>query len=207
MIDVIIADDHPVVRAGLRALIEMQPGMRVVADFDSAEELLRYLHSGGSGSVVLLDLRFGTNRLGGAEATRQIVAAGGPSVLILTTYDTDTDILAAIEAGATGYLLKDSPTEELTAAIRSAAAGEVALGPAIQRRLMGRMRQPVTALTLRELEVLGLVADGASNGAIARALSVTIATVKTHLAHVYGKLGVSSRTEAVAVARRRGLVE
>ncbi|SPT54181.1 Nitrogen regulation protein C [Actinomyces bovis] len=207
MIEVIITDDHPVVRAGLRALIEMQPDMQVVADFGSAEELLRHLRDGGSCSVLLLDLRFGANRLGGAEATRQIVADGGPPVLILTTYDTDTDILAAIDAGATGYLLKDSPTEELTSAIRSAAVGEVALGPAVQRRLMSRMRQPVTALTARELEVLVLVADGASNESIARQLFLSVATVKTHLAHVYEKLGVSSRTEAVAVARRRGMVE
>ncbi|RRD47085.1 response regulator transcription factor [Tessaracoccus sp. OH4464_COT-324] len=205
MIEVVIADDHPVVRAGLRALVEAQPDMTVVRDFDRAEALVDFVISGGQASVLLLDLRFGAG-LSGAEATRAIVAGGGPPVLILTTYDTDGDILSAIEAGATGYLLKDSPTEELTAAIRAAAAGEVTLGPSVQRRLLGRMRAPMLALSARELEVLQLVADGASNDAIAARLVLSRATVKTHLTHIYEKLGVGSRTEAVAVARRRGVL-
>lgn len=207
MIDVIITDDHPVVRAGLRALIDAQPDMHVVRDFGSAEDLLAHLRAGGSASVLLLDLRFGEGRMSGARATGEIVRDGGPPVLILTTYDTDGDILSAIEAGATGYLLKDSPTDELTAAIRAAAAGEVTLGPTVQRRLLGRMRRPGVSLSLRELEVLQLVADGASNDEVAERLVLSRATVKTHLAHVYEKLGVGSRTEAVAVARRQGLLD
>lgn len=207
MIDVVITDDHPVVRAGLRALVEAQDDMRVIADFGSAEELIAHVATGTQASVLLLDLRFGDRRMTGAEATGRIVELGGPPVLILTTYDTDTDILTAVEAGATGYLLKDSPTEELTAAIRAAAAGEVALGPAVQRRLLKRMRTPGVSLTLRELEVLNLVARGSSNESIAETLFLSLATVKTHLAHVYDKLGVSSRTEAVAVARRKGLLD
>ena len=156
--------------------------------------------------VLLLDLQFGPGRLGGAEATRQIVAADGPPVLILTTYGSDADILSAIEAGASGYLLKDAPTDELAAAIRAAASGAVALGPAIQARLLDRMRRPTLSLTARELEVLRLVALGRSNDAIARELFLSRATVKSHLAHVYDKLGVQSRTEAIAVARQRGLL-
>ncbi|MGJ3509079.1 response regulator transcription factor [Enemella sp. A6] len=206
MIRVILTDDHPVVRAGLRALVEAQPDMTVVADYDTCEDLLTALRSGTTADVLLLDLRFGEDRMSGAEATAEIVADGGPPVLVLTTYGTDNDILTAVEAGATGYLLKDSPTDELTAAIRAAAAGEVTLGPAIQRRLLGRMRRPTLSLSLRELEVLELVAEGASNDAIAERLFISRATVKTHLAHIFGKLSVSSRTEAVAVARRRGLL-
>lgn len=213
VICVIITDDHPVVRAGLRALIDSQPDMAVLADFDTAEDLLAHLRrpadegdAPGRPDLVLLDLRLGEGRLSGVDATAAIVADGGPPVLILTTFDTDADILGAVEAGATGYLLKDSPTEELTAAIRAAASGSTTLGPSIQQRLLGRLRRPAVALSLRELEVLGLVAEGASNDAIAAALVVTRATVKTHLAHVYEKLGVASRTEAVAVARRRGIL-
>lgn len=207
MINVVITDDHPVVRAGLRALVEAQPDMHVIADFEAAEHLVAHVAAGTEASVLLLDLRFGEGRLGGAEATERIVALGGAPVLILTTFETDTDILTAVEAGATGYLLKDSPTDELMAAIRAAAAGEVALGPSVQRRLMGRMRRPGVSLSLRELEVLNLVAEGASNEAIAERLFLSRATVKTHLAHVYDKLGVNSRTEAVAVARRQGLLD
>ncbi|ACQ80732.1 two component transcriptional regulator, LuxR family [Beutenbergia cavernae DSM 12333] len=206
MIDIVLADDHPVVRAGIRAVVESQPDMRVVAEVSTAEELVRRVRLGVDADVVLCDLRFGPDGLGGAEATREIVAAGGPPVLILTTYDTDADILAAIEAGARGYLLKEAPTEELAQAIRAAAAGEVALGPAVQRRLLGRMRSPGLALTRRELEVLELVARGRSNDDVARELFLSRATVKTHLAHVYDKLGVDSRTAAVAVARQRGLL-
>ncbi|HWK92161.1 MAG TPA: response regulator transcription factor [Luteimicrobium sp.] len=206
MIDVLLADDHPVVRAGLRALVEGEADMRVVGEFDTAEALVRAVGLGEAADVVLLDLRFGDGRMGGAEAARELVRLGGPAVLVLTTYDSDADILEAVEAGATGYLLKDAPTAELTAAIRSAAAGVVALGPAVQRRLLSRVRAPGTALSRRELEVLGLVAQGASNDDVARALFLSRATVKSHLVHVYEKLGVDSRTAAVAEARRRGLL-
>ena len=206
MIDVVLTDDHPVVRAGLRAVIENEPDMRVVAELATAEELVAHVRDGGRGDVLLVDLQFGPGRLGGAEATRRIVQAGGPPVLILTTYGSDTDILTSIEAGALGYLLKDAPADELTSAIRAAASGSVTLGPAVQARLVERMRRPDVSLTLRELEVLRMVAQGRSNDAIARDLVITRATVKSHLAHAYDKLGVQSRTEAVAVARGRGLL-
>lgn len=206
MIDVVLTDDHPVVRAGLRAVIESQPDMRVIAELGTAEELVARVRRGKPADVLLVDLQFGPDRLSGAEATRQIVQAGGPPVLILTIYGSDTDILTAVEAGASGYLLKDAPTEELTIAIRAAAAGAITLGPAIQARLLDRIRRPAVSLTLRELEVLGMVALGRSNDTIARELFLSRATVKSHLAHTYDKLGVQSRTEAVAVARERGLL-
>lgn len=205
MIEVVLADDHPVVRAGLRAVIDGQPDMRVVAEVGTAEDLVRWTATHRA-DVVLLDLRFGPGRLTGAEATAQVVAAGGPAVLILTTYGSDADILAAVEAGATGYLLKDAPTEELTRAVRAAADGQVALGPTVQRRLLGRLRAPGISLTSRELDVLRLVAEGHSNERIARELVISAATVKTHLGHLYEKLGVRSRTRAVAVARERGIL-
>ncbi|BDZ41822.1 hypothetical protein GCM10025865_11210 [Paraoerskovia sediminicola] len=129
MIAVALTDDHPVVRAGLRAVLDGQDDMRVVAEHETAEELVEHVLEGIAADVLLLDLRFGEGRLGGAAATRQIVAAGGPPVLILTTYDSDADILAAIEAGASGYLLKDAPTAELAAAIRAAAAGRPRSAP------------------------------------------------------------------------------
>ncbi|MFD6447338.1 response regulator [Promicromonospora sp. NPDC060204] len=206
MIDVVVADDHPVVRAGLRAVIDGQPDMRVVHETSTAEELLRWLDGPGRADVVLLDLRFGDTRMGGAEATGSIVRRHATAVLVVTTYGTDADILAAVEAGATGYLLKDAPTEELARAIRSAAAGEVALGAGVQRRLLGRVRAPGETLSARELEVLRLVAAGRSNDAVARELFVSVATVKSHLAHINTKLGTQSRTEAVAAARERGML-
>lgn len=206
MIDVVLTDDHPVVRAGLRAVIDSEPDMHVVEEFSTAEALLAHVRRGGRADVLLLDLQFGPGRLGGADATWQIVQAGGPPVLILTTYGSDSDILTAVEAGATGYLLKDAPTDELASAIRAAAAGSVTLGPAVQARLVDRMRRPGISLTLRELEILRMVALGRSNDAIARELVISRATVKSHLAHAYDKLGVQSRTEAVAVARERGLL-
>ncbi|SFO17200.1 two component transcriptional regulator, LuxR family [Pseudonocardia ammonioxydans] len=206
MIDIVLTDDHPVVRAGIRAVVETEPDMHVVRECATTDELVSWITTGGRADVVLLDLRFGSAQRGGVDATRDLVAAGGPPILILTTYDTDGDILAAVEAGATGYLLKDAPTEELTAAIRAAAAGETTLGPTIQQRLLTRLRRPDTSLTLRELDVLRLVSDGRSNDAIARELSLSRATVKSHLAHVYNKLGVQSRTAALSVARGRGIL-
>ncbi|MDO8145874.1 MULTISPECIES: response regulator [unclassified Isoptericola] len=206
MIDLVIADDHPVVRAGLRAVVESTGDLRVVHEVATAEELLAWLADGGTADVVLLDLRFGPDRLTGAEATRTVVDRYAVPVLVVTTYGSDAEILSAVEAGATGYLLKDAPTEELAGAVRAAAAGRTVLDPAVQRRLLGRVRQPFEALSSRELEVLALVAAGRSNEAVARELVVSVATVKTHLTHVNTKLGTRSRTEAVAVARERGLL-
>ncbi|MFG3418016.1 response regulator [Micromonospora sp. NPDC049460] len=204
-IRLLLADDHPVVRAGLRAVLATEPDLEVVAEAATAEQAV-VLAEPDRVDVVLMDLQFGAG-MHGAEATAAITArAGGPVVLVLTTYDTDADILAAVEAGASGYLLKDAPPEELAAAVRAAAAGRSALAPAVAHRLMDRMRAPGTALSRRETEVLQLVADGLSNQQISRRLHVSHATVKTHLVHVYGKLGVDSRTAAVAAARARGLI-
>lgn len=206
-IRLLLADDHPVVRAGLRAVLETEPGFVVVADVATTEAAVELAADPELGvDVVLMDLQFGGKMLG-SQATATITAVqGAPAVLILTTYDTDADILAAIEAGATGYLLKDAPPDELANAVRTAAAGKSALAPAVALRLMDRMRDPATALTTRETEILQLVADGLSNAAISRRLFLSQATVKSHLAHIYTKLDVDSRTSAVAAATAKGLI-
>ncbi|MEU3449284.1 response regulator transcription factor [Streptomyces thermolilacinus] len=206
-IRLLLADDHPVVRAGLRAVLDTEPGFEVVAEAATAEDAVERAAAGGV-DVVLMDLRFGPDGMHGSEATAAITARGGdaPRVLVLTTYDTDADILAAVEAGASGYLLKDAPPEELAAAVRTAAAGRSALAPAVAHRLMHRLRAPGQALTRRELEVLGLVAEGLSNQQISKRLFLSQATVKSHLVHVFAKLSVESRTAAVAEARARGLL-
>ncbi|NML51308.1 response regulator transcription factor [Streptomyces sp. R302] len=201
----LLADDHPVVRAGLRAVLDTEPGFTVVAEAATAERAVELAAAGGV-DVVLMDLQFGAG-MHGSEATAAITAVpGGPRVLVLTTYDTDADILAAVEAGASGYLLKDAPPEELAAAVRTAAAGQSALAPAVAHRLMDRMRTPAEALTKRELEVLQLVGEGLSNQQISKVLFLSQATVKSHLVHVFAKLGVDSRTAAVAAARERRLI-
>ncbi|MFK0251614.1 response regulator [Amycolatopsis azurea] len=204
-IRLLLADDHPIVRAGLRAVLETEPGLVVTAEAATAEEAVARAAEGGI-DVVLMDLRFGSG-MTGAEATAVITARpDAPRVLIVTTYDTDADTLPAIEAGATGYLLKDAPPEDLAAAVRTAAAGRTTLAPTVADRLMNRVRMPTTALTLREIEVLVLVADGLSNRAIADRLHLTEGTVKSHLARSYTKLGVDSRTAAVATATDLGLI-
>ncbi|MFF6902123.1 response regulator [Streptomyces hydrogenans] len=205
LIRLLLADDHPVVRAGLRAVLDTEPGFTVVGEAATAERAMELAAAGGV-DVVLMDLQFGAG-MHGSEATAAITAVpGGPRVLVLTTYDTDADILAAVEAGASGYLLKDAPPEELAAAVRTAAAGQSALAPAVAHRLMDRMRTPAEALTKRELEVLQLVGEGLSNQQISKALFLSQATVKSHLVHVFAKLGVDSRTAAVAAARERRLI-
>lgn len=203
-IRLLLADDHPVVRAGLRAVLDTEPDFAVVAEAATAEQAVEL--AAGPVDVVLMDLQFGPG-MHGSEATAAITARpGAPRVLVLTTYDTDADILAAVEAGASGYLLKDAPPEELAAAVRTAAAGQSALAPAVALRLMDRMRTPAEALTKRELEVLQLVADGLSNQQISKRLFLSQATVKSHLVHIYAKLGVDSRTSAVAAAATRRLI-
>ncbi|AJF68030.1 response regulator [Streptomyces vietnamensis] len=204
-IRLLLADDHPVVRAGLRAVLDTEPDFAVVAEAATAERAVE-LAAAGDVDVVLMDLQFGAG-MHGSEATAAITAVpGGPKVLVLTTYDTDADILAAVEAGASGYLLKDAPPEELAAAVRTAAAGQSALAPAVAHRLMDRMRTPAEALTKRELEVLQLVGEGLSNQQISKALFLSQATVKSHLVHIFAKLGVDSRTAAVAAATARRLI-
>ncbi|GAA3148195.1 response regulator [Streptomyces echinatus] len=204
-IRLLLADDHPVVRAGLRAVLETEPGLTVVAEAATAEDAVARA-AAGDVDVVLMDLRFGKG-MGGAQATAAITARpGAPRVLIVTTYDSDADTLPAIEAGATGYLLKDAPPEELAAAVRTAAAGRTALAPTVAARLMNRLRAPGTALTARETEVLVLVAEGLSNQAIGERLHLTEGTVKSHLTRVYTKLDVDSRTAAVAAATGLGLI-
>ncbi|GAA3389316.1 response regulator transcription factor [Streptomyces roseoviridis] len=204
-IRLLLADDHPVVRAGLRAVLDTEPDFAVVGEAATAERAVELAAAGGV-DVVLMDLQFGAG-MHGSEATAAITAVrGGPRVLVLTTYDSDADILAAVEAGASGYLLKDAPPEELAAAVRTAAAGQSALAPAVAHRLMDRMRMPSEALTKRELEVLQLVGEGLSNQQISKALFLSQATVKSHLVHIFAKLGVDSRTAAVAAATARRLI-
>ncbi|TDD91748.1 response regulator transcription factor [Actinomadura darangshiensis] len=205
-IRILLVDDHPVVRSGIRAMLAGRSGFALVGEVATGEEGVaeaRRLQP----DVVLMDLRLGAG-VHGSEATRQITSAGAgaPRVLVLTTFDTDADILAAIEAGATGYLLKDAPPEKLFTAIRSAAAGDSTLAPSVASRLLGRMRSPVATLTARELQVLELVAEGLSNRQIGKRLFLSETTIKTHLVHIYAKLDVDSRTAAVAAATRRGLI-
>lgn len=205
MIRLVLSDDHPVVRAGMRALLEAEPDLAVVGEASSAEEAVSLATTPGV-DLVLMDLQF-PGRLQGVDATRRIRSTlGAPRVLVLTNYDTDADILGAIEAGASGYLLKDAPPGELVAAIRAAAAGESALAPAVASRLDASQRSPDQRLTVRESEVLALVAGGSTNREIGQALFLSEATVKSHLVHIFTKLGVGSRTAAVAKARELGAI-
>ena len=205
MIRLVIADDHPVVRAGLRALLDHEDGITVVGEASTPDEAVE-LAERENPDLVLMDLQFGADATG-AEATRRIRELEAPPyVLVLTNYDTDGDILSAVEAGASGYLLKDAPPAELIAAVRAAASGESALAPAIAGRLLNRMRAPQISLSRREIEVLDQVAAGRSNSEIAAALVVSETTVKSHLVHIFSKLDVSSRTAAVSVARQLGIL-
>lgn len=202
---VLVVDDHPMMRAGLTALFDTDPSIQVVAAVGTTAEALAVVSSERP-DVVLLDLQF-NRTFEGAQATRDIRALPDPpAVLILTNFDTDADIIEAIEAGAAGYLLKDAAPGDITAAIRAAAGGETALAPSVATRLFARMQQLHSALSVRELEVLALVACGHSNTVIARQLHLSETTVKSHLAHIYPKLGVNSRTAAVAEARKRGMI-
>nr|WP_251068447.1 response regulator transcription factor [Corynebacterium tuberculostearicum] len=212
VIRVLLADDHEIVRLGLRSVLEGAEDIDVVGEVATADAAVSAAQAGGI-DVILMDLRFGagvegTRVMGGAEATAQIRSAMAtpPKVLVVTNYDTDADILGAIEAGAVGYLLKDAPPQELLAAVRSTAEGDSALSPIVADRLMTRVRTPRTSLTPRELEVLQLVAAGASNRQIGQDLMLSEATVKSHLVHIYDKLGVRSRTSAVAAAREQGVL-
>ena len=204
-IRLLIVDDHPVVRDGLRGVFSGDAEFEVVGEAgDGAEALARAENL--DVDVVLMDLRM--PRMGGVEAIKRLRASDNRvPVLVLTTYDTDRDVLPAIEAGATGYLLKDSPREDLLRGVRAAFQGQSVLSPAVASRLMGQVRKPAQdELSRRELDVLRLVADGSPNREVARKLFISEATVKTHLLHLYDKLGVRDRASAVAEAYRRQLL-
>jgi DNA-binding NarL/FixJ family response regulator len=204
-IRVLIVDDHPVVRDGLRGVIDGQPDMHVVGEAGHGAEALARVEAEPV-DVVLMDLRMPT--MGGVEAIGQLRrTAPSVRVLVLTTFDTDRDVLPAIEAGATGYLLKDTPRDELLRAVRAAHRGEAVLSPAVAGRLMGQVRTPAQdTLSSRELEVLRLVAAGFTNREAAQKLFISEATVKTHLLHIYAKLGVRDRASAVAAGYQRALL-
>jgi DNA-binding NarL/FixJ family response regulator len=204
-IRIVIADDHPIVRSGLMGLLASQEDFDVVAEASDGRELVTAVQRTRP-DVVLTDLRM--PELDGVGAIREMCAAHpGLKVLVLTTYDTDADILRAVEAGATGYLLKETPREELFGAIRATALGKSVLSPSVASRLVGRARDPgEKALSAREIEVLMLVARGTSNKLIARALEIGETTVKTHLLHIFAKLGVDDRTAAVTTAVERGII-
>ncbi|HEY2505995.1 MAG TPA: response regulator transcription factor [Streptosporangiaceae bacterium] len=205
MLAVLIADDHPVVREGLRGMLAAEPGLTVVAEAASGDEAVA-MALAHRPDVVLMDLRMPGGD--GVQATAGIVAAvPATRVVVLTTYETDADIVRAVEAGATGYLLKDTPRSDLIAAIRAAARGETVLGPTVAGRLVNRLRRPAAEpLSARETEVLALVARGRTNAEIGRALFIGEATVKTHLLRAFSKLGVSDRTAAVTKAIELGML-
>ncbi|WP_030556357.1 response regulator [Streptomyces exfoliatus] len=201
---ILLCDDHIVVRAGLLALLGSTPDIEVVGEAGSGEEAVA-MAAKLKPDVVLMDLQLGAG-IDGVEATR-LIAPTGVHVLVLTTYDTDADITRAIEAGATGYLLKAERPEELFAAIHSAAQGRTALSPPVASRVMDRMRGAAgPSLTDRERDILGQLGRGLGNREIARALFISEATVKTHLGRIYAKLGVDTRAGAVAVAKERRLL-
>ena len=208
-IRIVVADDHPIVRAGIVGLLDTAPGIEVVGEASDGAEAVE-LAASERPDLVLMDLRM--PGVDGASATASIVAAGqGTRVLVLTTYETDDHILAAIEAGASGYLLKAAPQAEILAGIRAVAAGETVLAPSIAAKLVSRVRADAASvapptLSPREREVLALVAAGRSNPEIARDLYIGEATVKTHLLHAFEKLGVNDRTRAVTRAMELGLL-
>ncbi len=207
-VTVLIVDDHPVVRDGLRGMFAASPEFAVVGEASSGPEAV-VAAVGLDPDVVLMDLRM--PRGGGVAAIIELAERRVRSrVLVLTTYDTDSDVFPALEAGATGYLLKDTPRDELFAAVRAVAEGRTVLPPAVASRLLSRLRGPGAGsprtLSTREQEVLGLVAKGTSNRVIAQKLFISEATVKTHLTHIFGKLEVTDRAAAVAAGYDRGIL-
>jgi len=204
-ITVVVADDHPVVRQGIVALLASADGIEVIAAVDdgrAATDVALEMRP----SVIVMDLRMPD--VDGVEAIGSIRAAWPDArVLVLTTYDTDEAIVRAVEAGASGYMLKDTPADDLIDAVRRAAAGETVLAPPVAKRLVERVREPTaTSLTSREIEIIREVANGRANAAIAEHLHISQATVKTHLIHIYDKLGVSDRAGAVARAYETGVL-
>ncbi|GAA4612410.1 response regulator transcription factor [Actinoallomurus liliacearum] len=203
MIKVLLVDDHPVVREGLRGMLTAEDDLTVVAEAGGAAEAVAAVRA-HEPDVVLMDLRMPGGD--GVEATSRVLAQRPQTrVVVLTTYDTDADILRAVEAGAAGYLLKDASRHDLAQAVRAAARGETVLAPSVAAKLVSRMRSPVE-LSRREIDVLRLVARGRTNAEIGRELLISEATVKTHLLRAFGKLGVSDRTAAVTAAIERGIL-
>jgi DNA-binding NarL/FixJ family response regulator len=204
-IRVLLVDDHPVVRAGIEGILNSQTDIEVVGEASDGIEAI-CLNQTLQPDVILMDLQM--PEMDGVTAIKAIhEQANPPHILVLTTYDTDADIVQAIQAGATGYLLKDTPREDFFAAVRQVARGESVLTPVVASRLMARMRAPAEEqLSGREFEVLTLVSQGHSNKDIAKQLHISTATVKTHLIHIYGKLGVSDRTAAVTTALEKGIL-
>ncbi|MBP3089361.1 response regulator transcription factor [Corynebacterium sp. sy017] len=212
MTSILIVDDHPMVRAGLEAMLSTHPhaSIEVHTSVGSARAAVEYC-STHPVDVVLMDLRFGEtprdSEGDGVWATRQLRALPTPpQVLVVTNYSTDSDVLGAMSAGAVGYLLKDCGPEQLVDGIQRAARGETVMSSAVMGKVIGRLANPYEKLTARELDVLRLASEGKSNKAIARELVLTEATIKTHMGHVFDKLGVNNRTAAVAVARERGII-
>jgi DNA-binding NarL/FixJ family response regulator len=201
-ITVLLVDDHLVVRSGLRALLGTQPDMEVIAEAASGGEALELVRA-HSPAVVVMDLAMGPG-MDGIEAIRQIRDLNpGQAILVFTTYDSDADIVRAVDSGAMGYLLKDAAPEEIFAAIRGAVQGRSVMSPPVASRLFQQLRNPDEVLTPREAELLSLLTEGLSNRELGRRLFISEATVKTHLAHIYGKLGVDTRAAAIATAIRR----
>jgi DNA-binding NarL/FixJ family response regulator len=202
---VLVVDDHPVVRTGLRGMLAVDPEIEVIGEASSGAEALVMVERDRP-DVVMMDLRM--PGMDGVAATASITERyPAVRVVVVTTYDTDTDILRAVEAGATGYLLKDTPREQLAAAVHAASRGETVLAPPVAAKLVTRMRAPAADnLTAREIEVLGAVSAGLTNAEIGRRLFIGEATVKTHLLRVFAKLGVDDRTAAVTVAMQRGIL-
>lgn len=201
-ITALLVDDHLVVRSGLRALLSTEPDIEVVAEAASGDDAVQ-LAQAFSPSVVVMDLAMGPG-MDGLEAIRRIRELnGGQAILVFTTYDSDADIVRAVDAGAMGYLLKDAAPEEIFAAIRGAAVGRSVMSPPVASRLFQQLRNPDEVLTPREAELLGLLTEGLSNRELGRRLFISEATVKTHLAHIYAKLGVDTRAAAIATAIRR----
>lgn len=205
MIRILLVDDHPVVRQGIRGMLAAEPDLSVIGEASSGAEAVA-IAAAEKPDIVLMDLRM--PGMDGVTATGQILGGSAATkVVVLTTYESDSDILRAIEAGACGYLLKDASPAELAGAIRSAARGETVLAPSVATRLVAQVRNPAQpSLSAREIEVLRLVARGLTNADIGRALFISEATVKTHLLRVFSKLDVSDRTAAVTTAMSRGLL-
>lgn len=202
---VVVVEDHPVTRMGIIALLGQDERLTVVGEAGTGEEAMSVVEREAP-DVVVTDLRLGDGMDGVGVTTALRAARPAPAVLVLTTYDTDRDIVRAVEAGAAGYLLKDAAPGDIVDAVVRAAGGETVLSPALAQRVVARMGRPRAELSAREVEILSAVARGLGNREIARSLFISEATVKTHLVHVFTKLDVDSRTAAVARAREDGLL-